>query len=344
MKISIPYTGVKNVLLEIASTMGAKVKKDCQEYRIDIPEKYGQGYIYGLTFEHGLNLFLFDCQFKENFNLVIVNNESPQPLSFNFSIKGGIYHEYANGKVHYQLNPLQGTITANPITSKQSYKFPDKVEILTTILLIDRSLYVQKIDCELEKMPKKLAEIFMDIDARMSYISQSNYSISTAQCIKKILNSKYEGLVRTTFLESKALELLSLQIKQFKDDLEAPGKQVLLRKYDINKIIKARDILIKDLVNPPNIPELAHKAGINQQKLKKGFKIIFDQTINTYLRNERLETAQLLLAEGTLSVREISTKIGYTNQGHFARRFKEKYGTLPKDYLKNLKLKVSDLQ
>lgn len=331
------------MLSEMAAVMDVKVQKDCFEYRLDIPETHGQGHIYGLIFEHGLSLLLFDCQLKKGLNLTLNCNDCPQPLSFNFSIKGGIYHEYASGKIQYQLNPLQGTISANPLKSEQCYKFPQKVDLLTTILLIDRSQYVKKIDCELEKMPEKLANIFMDLGANKSYISQNNYSISTAQCIKKILDSKYKGLVRSTFLESKALELLSLQIKQFKDDLEAPGKQVVLRKYDVDKIVKAREILVSDLENAPTIPELAHKAGINRQKLKKGFKTIFDQTINTYLRNERLETAQLLLAEGTLSVREVSTKVGYINQGHFARRFKEKYGVLPKDYLKNLQLRISNL-
>ena len=135
------------------------------------------------------------------------------------------------------------------------------------------------------------------------------------------------------------MELLSMQIKQYSDDLKEPGKQVLLRKQDIEKIKVARNILMENLDQLPTIEELSRKAGLNQQKLKTGFKMVYNKTINNYTRDKRLEIAATKLLNGA-SVKEAASDVGYINQSHFASRFKDKYGVLPKDYLKNIQSRV----
>ncbi|MFK7934020.1 MAG: helix-turn-helix transcriptional regulator [Saprospiraceae bacterium] len=344
MKIVKPFTTLQRLLKDLAKTTQVELEKDCHEYNFAIPKEIGDGYIYGLTFQDGLNLLIVDCMLEEDLDLVLEASQKPQYLALVFAVEGGLRHEYSYGQVAYQLNPLQGAITANPMGSYQEYQIPGKVKMLFTILLIDREKYLKKVDCYIEKMPDQLSTVFKDKESAKHFISQNNYSISISECIKKMTSNEYEGLVRSTFLESKTLELLSLQIKQFKDDLLTPSKQVLLRKYDLDKIKAAKEILVTQLQDPPKIPQLARKVGINQQKLKQGFKAVYSKTINQYLRDERLAKARILLAEGSLSVREVSTQIGYSNQGHFARRFKEKYGVLPKDYLKNLQTVIIDNQ
>lgn len=114
-----------------------------------------------------------------------------------------------------------------------------------------------------------------------------------------------------------------------------------LRKLDLEKIQRARNILVRDLKNPPTIEELAMKAGINRQKLKKGFKLIYEATINKYLRNERLEQASLLLLTDK-TVKEAAEQVGYMNKSYFAKIFKEKYGVLPREYVKSIHLKINN--
>lgn len=179
--------------------------------------------------------------------------------------------------------------------------------------------------------------------AKKPFFYQGNYSIAAAECIRKITSDAHNGLVRSTYLEGKVLELLSRQMKQFKDDLRLPGKQVMLRKYDIDKIKNARDLLIENLQDPPTIEILAKKSGINQQKLKSGFKSVFDKTINQYLTEERLDLASILLLKEH-SVKEVSSEVGYTNHSHFAKKFKLKYGVLPKDYLKSIQVRMDGIK
>lgn len=48
-----------------------------------------------------------------------------------------------------------------------------------------------------------------------------------------------------------------------------------LRQYDLTCLHKARELLIKDFQKKHSIPELASQVGINEYKLKHGFKQVF---------------------------------------------------------------------
>lgn len=333
-----PHSFIKN----LAKQLGTTSYTDCLEEIIELSPPIGRGKIVGFIFSDGIGFIVFDCMINEDWVLKF-SDTFPAPLQFNFEIEGEIWHSFNNGDIRYHLNPLQGSVTACPSKSTQQFTIPGKRKIVYTSLLIERKRYLQKIDCIIEKLPVKLQTIFSDTTSEKTFFYQGNYSIAAAECINKIIKNEQKGLVRSTYLEGKALELLSRQIRQFTDDLLSPDKQVMLRKYDVDKIKFARDLLIKDIQNPPTIEALAKKAGINQQKLKKGFKAIFETTINRYLRDERLERASLLLLQGT-SVKSAALEIGYSNQSHFSRKFKEKYGILPKEYLKSIQTKISKSQ
>lgn len=334
MEFSFKKYNPHHFIKSFAQKINLTSKTDCLEEVVELKNGAGEGKVTGFKFSDGIGLLTYDCTFNED---VVINfiNDSPAPLQFYFSIEGEILHTLNNGDTRYILNPLQGTITSCCHESSQRLVLPGKRKVVFSILMIDRKRYLKKIDCVVDKMPDKLASVFTDVNAEKAFFYQGNYSLSASSCIKKILNDDNDGLVRSTFVEAKALELLSRQVNQFNDDTLNPEKQIMLRKYDIASIEAARDILINDLKNSPTIKELSLQAGINQQKLKKGFKIVFDSTINNYLRDERLERASLFLLKG-FSVKEAAREVGYSNQSHFARRFKEKYGVLPKDYLKSV--------
>lgn len=81
--------------------------------------------------------------------------------------------------------------------------------------------------------------------------------------------------------------------------------------------------------DPPSFPALSRKIGLNDYKLKAGFKAMFGTTVFGYLREKRLEKALLLLQQGEMNVTETSSAVGYSNTSYFAEGFREKYGVNP---------------
>lgn len=330
---------------QFAAHLHTESHTDCLEEILDLPSSYGTGKLRGFQFSEGIGLILFDCTFLEDVSIYFDELKIPA-LQFNFNVlvQGGIKHFLNNQNIQYFLNPLQGTITASPLTTHQGLQFPANQPIVFACLMIDRAQYIDKIDCILDTMPDKLRAVFSDTKAEYPFFYQGNYSITSSECIQTILNDTHQGLVRSTYIEGVALELFSCQIKQFNDDLKAPSKQITLRKQDVEKILEAKEILVTNMQTPPTIEVLAKKVGINQSKLKSGFKKVFDKPVKTWLRDKRLEMSKLLLLKNDKSIREVAETVGYTSQGHFSKRFKQKYGVLPKDYMQSVKTKLDEFQ
>jgi AraC family transcriptional regulator len=89
----------------------------------------------------------------------------------------------------------------------------------------------------------------------------------------------------------------------------------------------ARDFLLQDLSSPPTIAEIARQVGLNQLKLKQGFKSLYNSSIYAYFQGERMKQAQLFLA--TYNVTETAVMLGYSNVSHFSAAFRKQFGMLP---------------
>lgn len=150
--------------------------------------------------------------------------------------------------------------------------------------------------------------------------------------LSQILNCPYTGGIRRLFLESRVMELLALQINDYAESKKIRQKQATLRPDDVERIRSAKDILVKDLDAPPSLTELAACAGLNEKKLKIGFRQVFGTSVFGFFREHRLQKAHELLRQGNLNVTETAYAIGYQSLSHFSRAFKKRFGILPKDF------------
>ncbi len=158
--------------------------------------------------------------------------------------------------------------------------------------------------------------------------------------VHQYMYAPYHGLVLQLFLESKILELVALSMDILKgnkpNEWNSYSGIKSLGTDEIDKIYAARDHLVSDMENPPSLLQLARYAGMNQQKLKCGFRRVFDDTAFGYLQQYRLEEARKLLQEGNLSVSEVALQVGYSHFGHFASIFKRKFGIAPSSIKKGV--------
>ncbi|NJO76953.1 MAG: helix-turn-helix transcriptional regulator, partial [Leptolyngbyaceae cyanobacterium RM1_406_9] len=118
--------------------------------------------------------------------------------------------------------------------------------------------------------------------------------------------------------------------------LDKPSEsKTFLKQDDIERLHHAKEILIAQFNHPPSILSLARQVGLNDFKLKQGFRQVFGNTVFGYLRDYRLEQAHLLLLEGQMNVQQVARALGYTHSGYFAKAFKQKFGVSPKTYQLN---------
>ncbi|MBE9075821.1 helix-turn-helix transcriptional regulator [Romeria aff. gracilis LEGE 07310] len=163
------------------------------------------------------------------------------------------------------------------------------------------------------------------------YYYQGAMTAAMQTVVHQILHCPYQGLMRRLFLESKALELLTLRFCQFTEQAQTSTQKSELKPDDIERIHQARNILINQFDQPPTLIELARQVAINDHKLKQGFRQVFGTTVFGYLHNYRLEKAQHLLAAGERVI-DVTHKIGFADRSHFAVAFRKKFGLNPGEY------------
>lgn len=150
--------------------------------------------------------------------------------------------------------------------------------------------------------------------------------------LRKILNCPYQGDLQRLYLEAQVLQLLVLKFEQVQQLDAQPSHGFRLKPEDIERIHRARDILLANLEQPPSLIALARQVGINDFKLKRGFRQIFGTTVFGLLHQYRMEQGRLLLEANRLSVAHVAQTVGYASPSQFSAAFKKTFGLSPKAY------------
>lgn len=158
----------------------------------------------------------------------------------------------------------------------------------------------------------------------------NNFKIQ--QVINEIINCSFKDELRNLFLLSKSIELLVLQAELYENQTI---NQYIKSEKDKRKLIEAKELLALKIDQPPTIVELSKLIGINEYKLKKGFKELFGTTVFGYIHNSRMSLAKRLLLGTDKTAKEIAYQTGYSSPQHFSNAFKKKYGVTPKSVRKN---------
>ncbi|MBO9200992.1 MULTISPECIES: helix-turn-helix transcriptional regulator [Niastella] len=140
--------------------------------------------------------------------------------------------------------------------------------------------------------------------------------------------------LRSLFIESQILTLLSLQCEVLLKPSSPVARPVKLHASDKEKIYHARDILMARCDDPPSLGELSRLCGINEFKLKKGFRQLFQNSVIAFVNEHRLNEAKRLIYEGEKNMSTIAYELGYTHPQHFQRAFKKRFGVTPGSLLK----------
>jgi AraC-like DNA-binding protein len=157
-------------------------------------------------------------------------------------------------------------------------------------------------------------------------VSRFDFHAALQRIAQEVLACRMSGAARRIFLQSKALELLAYVIASC--DAQPPSPVGLTRR-DRVRVQQADELLCQRYSDPWTIASLAREVGLNERKLKQGFRQLLGRTVHDHLERTRISAAQSLLAEGGLGVTETALAVGYSNPSHFAKIFKRSVGISP---------------
>lgn len=247
-------------------------------------------------------------------------------LCFNFTLTGAmLYH--TSGK---DIVQEQGTNTIWSVREPHTGTLMLKKN--KPISYFGISLCERHLESLTEKYPDMLTDFFKQYKTGDFLVKKRPFGRDINRIILQIKNSYLMGDLSGMYVDSKITELLALYLSDRYNDNMHQCNQCCKNRKDVDRIYEARQILLSNLDCPPSIIELSHQVGINDFKLKKGFKEIFNQTVYGCLFNHKMEMAHNLLYDTERSIKDIAETCGYEHASHFSKAFKRKFGLSPLAY------------
>ncbi|MBK9149664.1 MAG: AraC family transcriptional regulator [Saprospiraceae bacterium] len=117
-------------------------------------------------------------------------------------------------------------------------------------------------------------------------------------------------------------------------------KELHLKYLSVEKLI-----LSIDQTHINSVPELVANSFLSQRQFERNFKELTGFSAKTYLKIKRFErfiaNASLIVNKSESKLIDIALDVGYYDQAHLNRHFKEFTGLNPKAYFQNLILQES---
>ena len=293
------------------------------EQFFEMPPILGWGYWRNITLRPGLRLNISDLEKRHTHRCQIRQHPNPMPLTFCYVLVG-------TSKVDNDglgINNVQEEVAGRSYV----YSLPDTSEIEEYLAGKHTVVYIQVFPEVIATLSDRTHELPTDIRTAIEHPRQAIVYLSSRiipvqlRVLKQILKCAYQGVTRQLYLEAKVLELLALHL----DQMLTPSNVKALAANDVDRIYQAREILIRDMVCPPSLNDLAQQVQLNERKLNEGFRQAFNTTVFGYLQTHRMHQARELLLEGGTSVQEAASYVGYASRSSFVAAFKKTFGITP---------------
>jgi AraC-like DNA-binding protein len=292
---------------------------------------FGQASIQMIKFRSGMTLSFQRRRFKHRTILYGQSNEAF--IGFHFCLSG-----FDRTKVNGIGNELQFCQDTNGfIIAKNGWQWqvaaPEEQNFSIVTIGFTFNDFKRIVCDEEQRLPLLLQSVFKDNIPEFDSVTMP----STPQIrlvLAQMLNQSLGLSHRKLYFEAKSLELIDLIIDSLNHTNHNKHSTKHFQSSEIDRLYHVREVMLKDLANPPNLYDLAKIAGMNHCKLNRGFKALFGNTVFGCLREMRLEKARQLLTAGRMNVSEASCFVGYSCLSHFSSAFKEQYKVNPREYLK----------
>lgn len=289
-----------------------------------LPSWLAEGCFQEIALREGLELSILDCRLCDR--LEFAYSEREGHLQFHFHLSG----EHRDGST--KVGNLEYALYGAGLIPKETAICPDRYSVLEVSISMQPEVLVSFAGQNGE-LPPEFRHLVRPADQKY-YTRVGTVLPIMQQILWQIVRCPYSGLAKRIYLEAKALEVVALVLEHEREVQQ--GRRVLhaLQPDCVERICRAREIVLQHLDRPLSLVDLARRVGLNDCTLKRGFRRVFGKTVFGYLRDYRLEQARLLLLSGHASVAEVMQAVGFVDRGHFAAAFRKKFGVVPKDYTK----------
>lgn len=315
------------------------------EFRFNLPQQVGRGGESEIYLRNGIVLTIRDVELWQPIKLENHFSQSP-PIISKFHLSGNSRVLTPNiPDIQDDYTEVSGCNYLYHLPRVIEFEEWYEKEIIQLVMVLIHPNSLQEFDEGCECLPQPLRRLVKgDVTARF-HQPLGRTTATMRQVLEQILHCPYHGMMKQMYLESKALELLTLQFTHWTEGIQKSGQfsqgvtpMPQLRSEDVERLHHAREILIQQIDNPPSLLALARLVRLDDCKLKWGFRRLFGTTVFGYLHEYRMERSRQLLTAGQMSVIEAAYAVGYNSLPSFSKAFRKRFGSSPLAYTSALRL------
>ncbi len=250
-------------------------------------------------------------------------------IQFHFCIKGSSRFNFNNNS--YALDVLD---SRHILLYNTTQKLPVNLDLRAKSWVVSVFISIEKFH-SLFSQEAIYIPFLSEENKTKKYYDDGLTTPQMAIVLNQILNFNINSSIKSLYVKGKVYELLSLFFNT-NEGVENEKCPFLIDEDYVQKIKKAKDIIITRMAEPPSLQELADEVGLSLKKLKEGFKQIYGDSVFSFLFNYKMEFSRKLLETNTVNVNEVGMRVGYSTSSHFIAAFKKKFGITPKKYIQSL--------
>ena len=166
----------------------------------------------------------------------------------------------------------------------------------------------------------------------------NNYNVLD-ETIKSIiemfmLETKNKGRNGKLYLNNLVSLLATHYIQNYSNYFDLKNNQIATSKFDQTQVDKIDSYIEENIGSNISVDDMADLLGCSKFYFLREFKKLIGVTPYQYLMNIRLEKARTALSSGSVNIAVTAYELGFNDQSHFTRAFKNHFGMTPGQFVK----------
>lgn len=331
--IKVDAKDASDTVKQIRDAIGGSLTDRWGEYVLEVANEKAKGKIRCIDFEYGLSLLEYDITFADEVTLESDVSDF-NPINFAYCLEGYCGHRFGfqEKSATKILEQYQSVIISGKDGGYNCVSFPKNNKLIIHIIKVMRKPFLRKRLNVGQSLNKKLYEVFMDTDYENVFAYFGMFNLKMADKISALRKVKSKGIVRIMQIEGLVYQILAMHIQQHNSDVNYKSIPTTLLKRELKLVRDYAKKIDKNFSQEFSLSNISYETGLTQAKLQEGFKLLYNKTVNEYIKHVRLEVARNYMSTTEMNISEIVYSIGLSSRSYFSKIFKEKYDLSPSEF------------
>ena len=322
--ITIDYndTDYAKLLGNIAQKMNAKLKNDT----LIIPEDIGCGYFKYFTMANGLQCMLSDYTLNSDVYIQRLRTDKEfyilrfDEMSIPETLMVKIDNDYT-----WEEKQNRASVMLTSSLYDFAYQASKNTTIKSVNVLITREWLEQYLD--ITTMDKVLEKYLQLKTASYNF---APFDVDYRALFNEVMDAG-DAIMKRSIVENRIMMMVEKFLTQLYQMVNTTiDDKIKISPDEVKRLMEVESHLVKDFSTPPPpISFLSRVAAMSTTTLKNKFKKLYGNNLYEYFQKSRMHKAKVLLMSKKYSIKEIGSKLGYSNLSNFATAFKKEFKKLP---------------